>query len=317
LSRRRHKKSRSIHVLEYLAVRFVVAITRVLPLPALYALGRALGGLVFLLAPRRRAIALDNLRQAYHGTLPEAALRAIARQSFNSFLLTAVEVIKMGLFLPQSADTNDLETYPQAIRDLFAKARRIHDESQGCIFVTPHLGNWELLPKVSSMVGIPLAVVVRPLDNPLLEGMLYANRAGNGQVIIPKRNAFFTLQKLLKDGKSIGMLPDQSTKKGIHVDFMGRKAMTTPIPAVLAITHQRPVVVVACCRSKSSSGFEGFVSDPIWPKPNYTSEKAEIYRITEAIHRQMEAFIRCHPEQYLWMHDRWKSYRSGKQFLEG
>ena len=315
MPRGRNKKSRSIQLLEYLAVRAAVGIAQLLPLRVLYTVGATLGHLFYLLAARRRAIALDNLRQAYRGTIAEAKLRALARQSFSSFFFTAMEFIKMRLFLPKSANTDDLRTYPQAIRDLFTKARRIHDEAHGCIFVTPHLGNWELLPPVSSMVGISLAVVVRPLDNPFLERMLYANRAANGQVIIPKRNAFFALQKLLQEGKSIGMLPDQSTKKGILVEFMGRKAMTTPIPAVLAITHQRPVVVVACCRGSSSSGFEGFVSDPIWPTPDYASEKAEIFRITEAMQREMETMIRRHPEQYLWMHDRWKAYRTRKQFL--
>ena len=92
--------------------------------------------------------------------------------------------------------------------------------------------------------------------------------------------------------------------------------MTTPIPAVLAVTHRRPVVVVSCFRNRHTMDFEGFVSDPIWPAAHYTSEKAEIIRITEAIHREMEIVIRRHPEQYLWMHDRWKDYRTKKQFLD-
>jgi KDO2-lipid IV(A) lauroyltransferase len=302
-------------VLEYLALRAAVALAQLLPLKVLYAVCSTLGQLFYLCAARRRAIALENLRHAYSGTVEAAYLKTLARESFSSFCFTAMEIIKLRLFLGNSAGTDDLATYPQAIRDLFTKAKAIHDQSRGCIFVTPHLGNWELLPLVSSMVGIPLAVVVRPLDNPLLERMLYAKRAANGHVVIPKRNAFFALQKLLQSGKSIGMLPDQSTKKGILVNFMGRKAMTTPIPAVLAVTHLRPVVVVACCRNRDTMDFEGFVSDPIWPTPHYTSEKAEIIRITEAIHREMETIIRLHPEQYLWMHDRWKTYRTKKEFL--
>jgi Kdo2-lipid IVA lauroyltransferase/acyltransferase len=315
LAKRKGHKQRSLQVLEYLALRTAVAVSHLLPLKILYAVCGTLGHLFYLCASRRRSIALGNLRYAYPESAEGKYLKALARESCSSFCFTAMEIIKLRLFLGKSAGTDDLTTYPQAIRDLFTKAKAIHDQSHGCIFVTPHLGNWELLPLVSSMVGIPLAVVVRPLDNPFLEQMLYAKRAANGHVLIPKRNAFFALQKLLQGGKSIGMLPDQSTKKGILVDFMGRKAMTTPIPAVLAVTHRRPVVVVACCRNRNSMNFEGFVSDPIWPAAHYASEKAEIIRITEAIHREMETVIHRYPEQYLWMHDRWKDYRTKKQFL--
>ncbi|GBE05900.1 phosphatidylinositol mannoside acyltransferase [bacterium BMS3Abin10] len=207
------------------------------------------------------------------------------------------------------------------LEQLFLKAKNIHDESGGCIFVTPHIGNWELLPYVSATVGIPLAVVVRPLDNVYLEKLLYSNRAASGQLIIPKRNAMFVLQRTLQQGRSIGLLPDQSTMKGISVDFFGRKALTTPVPAILAITYKRPIVVVACCR-RSDKQYEGFVSDPIRPAlnrdgtgPGYESEKAEIFRLTQEMNHKMESIIRKYPGQYLWIHNRWKTYKDKKELL--
>ncbi len=312
----KRRKPQSLQYLQYLGVRTALAIARILPLGVLYAIARFLGNLLYWLGRHRRTIALTNIREAYHGQLDDTSLHLLARRSFTAFFSTAMEIIKLRLFLTDTSDLGDPRIYPESLRSLFAKARKIHDESCGCIFVTPHIGNWELLPHVSAKVGIPLAVVVRPLDNPYLERLLYANRAVDGQIVIPKRNAFFTLQRLLQAGKSIGMLPDQSTKKGVRVDFMGRGAMTTPVPAVLALSYQRPVVVVACCRSNSSIGFEGFVSDPIWPATGYSSEKGEIIRITEAIHKEMETVIRRYPEQYLWMHNRWKIYRTKKQFLD-
>ncbi len=316
MAKKRKRKLRSVQYLQYLGVRVALVIARLLPLSVLYAVARLLGTILYGFASRRRGIASTNIREAFHGNLGEASLDSLVRGSFIAFFSTAVETAKLRLFLTDSTDLGDPRIYPESLRTLFTKAQQIHMESRGCIFVTPHLGNWELLPHVSAKVGIPLAVVVRPLDNPYLERLLYNNRAVNGQIVIPKRNAFFTLQKLLQEGKSIGMLPDQSTKKGILVDFMGRAAMTTPVPAILALSYQRPVVVVACCRSNQSLGFEGFVSDPIWPAQHYSSEKAEIVRITEAIHKEMETVIRRYPEQYLWMHNRWKVYRTKKQFLD-
>jgi KDO2-lipid IV(A) lauroyltransferase len=128
------------------------------------------------------------------------------------------------------------------VDELFHKAKKIHDESGGCIFVTPHIGNWEVLPHVSSFAGIPLAVVARPLDNEYLEKLIFENRIPEGQTIIPKSNAMFVLQKTLQKGWSIGMLPDQSTMKGISIDYFGRPATTTPVPAILAINYNRPIV---------------------------------------------------------------------------
>jgi Kdo2-lipid IVA lauroyltransferase/acyltransferase len=317
MGKKRKQNLRSVQYLQYLGVRTALLIARLLPISVLYAAARMLGTMLYWFGARRRDIAATNIRKACHGELDETSLQALVHRSFTAFFYTAVEAAKLQLLLTDAADLADPRIYPESLRTLFTKAHKIHIESRGCIFLTPHLGNWELLPYVSAKVGIPLAVVVRPLDNPYLERLLYARRAVNGQIVIPKRNAFFTLQKLLQEGKSIGMLPDQSTKKGILVDFMGRPAMTTPVPAILALSYQRPVVVVACCRSNNQSlSFEGFVSDPIWPAQNYSSEKAEIIRITEAIHKEMETVIRRYPEQYLWMHNRWKVYRTKKQFLD-
>ena len=122
------------------------------------------------------------------------------------------------------------------------------------------------------------------------------------------------LQKTLRRGKSIGLLPDQRGNRGILVDFFGRPAQTNPIPAILCVTYQRPIVVVACWRRPDNAGFDGYVSDPIWPG-EYRSEKAEIYRLTEEMTRCMEGVIAKNPAQYLWIHIRWKINTDDRQVL--
>jgi KDO2-lipid IV(A) lauroyltransferase len=274
----------------------------------------ALGDLLYFLSRKRRSIAVENLSNAFRGEKTEDEIRAVARQSCRSFFFTFLEIIKLRYLFARPDAMERLGTTTADLDHLFNKAKSIHDESGGCIFVTPHMGNWEVLPHVSSFIGIPLAVVARPLDNEYLEKLIFTDRASSGNVIIPKKNAMFVLQKTLKAGKSIGMLPDQSTMKGIAIDFFGRKAATTPVPAILAITYGRPVVVVACCRKKGAYHYEGFVSDPIMPGA-YTSEKDEIFRITEAMTHAMEAIIRKYPEQYLWIHNRWKTYKDKKALM--
>jgi KDO2-lipid IV(A) lauroyltransferase len=102
------------------------------------------------------------------------------------------------------------------------------------------------------------------------------------------------------------MLPDQSTSRGLRVKFFGADATVTPIPALLALRYGRPVVVVAACRTEDPYYFEGFVSDPIRPEPGRADERSEIERISREINVKMEEIIRKYPEQYLWMHNRWK-----------
>lgn len=307
------KKGRLLQVIEYGAAYFFIALFRMLPSGFTNRLSGLLGNLLFRFLARRRDIALDNVRKAFAGEKTEDEIRDIARKSCQSLFLTAFEVMKSQELFSSPDVMDRLRKTSTDLERLFLKAKKIHDEAKGCIFVTPHIGNWELLPSVSAVVGIPLVMVARPLDNPYLERLFYKNRTAAGQMVIPKKNAMFVLQRMLQQGKSIGMLTDQSTMKGILVDFFGRKATTTPVPAVLAITKNRPVVVVACCRT-ADFRFEGFVCDPIWPGI-YEHEKDEIYRITREINRQMESIIRKYPEQYFWLHNRWKRYEGTKEVM--
>lgn len=271
-----------------------------------------LGNLLYLLVPRRRNIAIKNLRNAFDSKENEKEIRNIARQSCKSFFLTFLEIIKFRSLLAKPDAINRLRDTTEGLDEFSHKTKKIHDESGGCIFVTLHLGSWELLPYIMSIAKIPLTIVVRPLDNVYLEKLI--NRAASGQVIIPKKNAIFVLQETLRQGKSVGMLPDQSTMKGISVDFFGHKATTTPVPAILAITYRRPIVVVACCRKSDNYHYECFVCDPIWPG-EFKSKKTEIFRLTEEMNRRMESIIRKYPEQYLWIHNRWKTYKDKKELL--
>lgn len=313
--KKKRRKGKFIYFCEYVLIYSAMIFSRVVPFRVMNLFSYFFGYLLYIFVPRRRRIAIDNIRNAFNGQKDEKEIKHIALQSCHSFFLMLSEILKFRFLSKGNNDFQNSLEIPEEIKELFQKAKKIHDESKGCIFVTPHIGNWEILPFASSIIGIPLAIVVRPLDNIFLEKMLFKDRATSGQVIIPKRNALFALKNALRQGKSIGILPDQGTKKGIAVNFFGRKANTTPIPAVLSITYQRPIVVVACCRKNDSSQFDGFLSDPIWPAKEYKSEKQEIYRLTEEIHRKTEYIVRKYPEQYLWIHRRWKEYENTKELF--
>jgi Kdo2-lipid IVA lauroyltransferase/acyltransferase len=310
------KKSKLLQLIEYGALQFACLAARLIPARIMNGLCTILGNITYALVSSRREIALENLRMAYKGELTEREIRSIARRSCRSFFLLAAEMMRIPFRRKAVEAMRDSRYESTHLEALFRKAKEVHDQSHGCIFVTPHLGNWEFLPYAGALVGIPLVIVIRPLDNKYLEKAILSNRAGSGQVLIPKKNALFSLQRVLQRGKSIGILPDQATGRGIWVDFFGTKATLTPAPALLAITYNRPIVVVACCRTKNPRRYEGYVSDPIWPREN-PDEKEEILRLSTEMNRKMEEVIRRYPDQYLWMHNRWKKYKRKAIFEEG
>jgi KDO2-lipid IV(A) lauroyltransferase len=309
------RKTRAYHILEYVGFTITVSIARSIPIRALRAVSGLLGRLLYVAIPRRREIALQNIRIAFGDRITEDEIKQLARQSCKAFFLTAIEIIRSPFSFDGANIIRDSRYKTKHLEHLFQKAKRIHEQAGGCIFVTPHLGNWELLPYVSALIGIPLAIVMRPLDNPYLERAVFSSRIASGHIMIPKTNAMFSLERLLRKGRSVGMLPDQSTSRGLRVKFFGADATVTPIPALLALRHERPVVVVAACRTDDPYYFEGFVSDPIWPDPGRTDERSDIERISTEINLRMEEIIRKFPEQYLWMHNRWK--QSGKKPIFG
>ena len=301
------RKSKSLQIVECLAFYGVVALARPLPVRVLRAVCGFLGRVLYRAVPRRRKIALENIRTAFGDSMSEVEMKRLALESCKAFLLTAAEMIKSPFRVKDGQILSSSRYKTGHLEHLFLKAKEIHDQSGGCIFVTPHLGNWELLPHLSAQLGIPLAVVIRPLDNPYLERALLSSRIGSGHLMVPKANAMFYLDRVLRKGVSVAMLPDQSHNKGLRVEFFGKTATVTPIPALLAVRHRRPVVVVAACRTDDPYYFEGYLSDPIWPDPDKADDTPEILRITREINVRMEEIITRFPEQYLWMHDRWKT----------
>lgn len=313
---KKRKKSKALKLLEYAAIYAIISLVRIAPTRVVNAISNALGDLLFFASKRRRGIAVENLRNAFGSEKDETEIRELARQCCRTFFYNFLETIKLNYMFNRPDTAALLKERTRNVDEAFKKAGRIHDESGGCIFVTPHIGSWEMVPRIASSAGIPLVIIARPLDNEYLDKLIYSNRTASGQVIIPKNNPLSALRKTLREGRSVGMLPDQSTMKGLEIDFFGRPATTTPVPALLAVAYNRPIVVTACCRGKGEYQFEGFVSDPIMPR-EYTDKKAEIIRLTEEMTREMESIIRRYPEQYLWIHNRWKTYKGKKAIFSG
>ena len=185
-------------------------------------------------------------------------------------------------------------------------AIRAAASGRGVFFATPHLGNWEWAALVTGASGIPLTIVVRPLDNPLLDARLVAMRQKTGCRVVSKRDAARTLLKALRSGGVVGILADQRARPpdAVVVPFFGRPAWTTTSVARLAGRTGALILPVVCLRT-APGRYRLVYSEALDPAAMPEGgRKMELLtaRITELVESQ----VRDAPEQWLWLHDRWR-----------
>jgi KDO2-lipid IV(A) lauroyltransferase len=297
---KKSKKNKLRQIMEYAGVSLAILLVRIMPLRIGRIFCRVTGDAFFLLSSRRRKLALENLQMAFGSEKSPAEIRSIARRSVHSFFLTCFEMV----WVTRQRSAGRLQACMDEFEVGRQRLRELYEKAGGIIFVTPHLGNWEIFLRLAQLAEVPLVIVARPLDNPLLEKLVTRSRTATGQRIIYKKNAMFAMEEALRQGRCVGILADQSSR-GIPASFFGRPAYTTVIPAILAYKYNRPIVVIACFRKEEVLGYRGSMSDPLWPDLA-ANEGSELKRLTESMNRWMETFILSQPDQWLWMHDRWK-----------
>ncbi len=271
-------------------------------------MARGFGCSSYWMATRRRKIALKNLWMIYRGQKTEPEIRAIARKSFVSLLLAVIEFHRFRGLAQRPGGLAEVRKRIAHLDSVLERARAIHLETGGCIFASPHIGNFSALPSLFSAGGVQLVVPVHELANQEIHRRwwpLNSEAWPGAEIYVPRRNSFHTLRRALNQGRSVGILPDQRTLRGVALDFLGYPALTTPVPALLSLACNRPIVVGACCRRKGLEAYEIVLSEPLWPEPS-RDKRSEIVRLTRELNQRMERLIRENPEQYFWMHDRWK-----------
>lgn len=174
----------------------------------------------------------------------------------------------------------------------------------GAIFISAHLGNWEVLCPVSLLLyNQPLHLTYRAPNNPYVDAMLMKARTLGGQIkaMAKSRSGGKEILRALQKGEYLGILIDQKYNEGIAADFFGRQAMTNPVFAELAAKYECPLVPVQCKRL-SGARFELTIYEPL-------DIKAGTEDIIAQAHRLLESWIREAPGQWLWLHRRWDSER--------
>jgi Kdo2-lipid IVA lauroyltransferase/acyltransferase len=287
------------YAIEARAAAIVQALVRPLPRRWTLALGRALGRLLADLDPRHVAIAAENLRQAFPHWDEPRRLRT-ARAVYAHFGQTLLDI----LWMARQPRERLLSLIVEEGRE---NADRVRADGRGVVYVTGHFGNWEFYGVAFGWLGEPVGVVARPLDNPTLEARLTAFRTRSGNTVISKRRALQDILRLLRQGAGVAILVDQNVQEqdGIFVEFFGRPAATTTVAAALAVKTGCALLPVHC--EARPDGRYTFVYGPPLEWTATGNRQDDIARLTQALTTVIEGWVRERPEQWLWMHRRWKT----------
>jgi len=180
-------------------------------------------------------------------------------------------------------------------------------EGRGLLMVAAHYSNFEIMGYLLGLFGFNIYSIARPLDNKYINRYLYDVRKRVGQRIIDKKGAASLMENLILKGSTVCFIADQDAgKKGVFVDFFGRKASTYKSIGLLAVTSQLPIVVGYSRRVGNRFFFEIGVNRIIFPE-EWADKDDPLKWVTAEYTRAIEDFVRQDPSQYWWLHRRWKN----------
>ena len=292
-----HKKLRDDFF--YLLVLIFIKMLRLMPRrPALMAM-RVLGHLVFLLAKAPRQRATENLSRVYGTEKSKREIKAIARAVFVHFATVAGDVVRIPIMVRSGINklvsTQGTEHFDRAF-----------EAGKGVLLTTCHFGNFELLGAWMAQNGYPMKVIGTALFDPRLDQILVEIRKSSGNSAITRGENTREIIRTLRKGEAVGMLIDQDTKsQGVFVNFFGKPAHTPSGLAVLARRLNVPIVP-AFMYLKDDLSYHLECLPPL-DLVKTAKEESDIVVNTQKISDAYEAMIRRYPEQWVWMHKRWKT----------
>lgn len=299
----RKKKKKHHPVLDwllYIAIRVLVVFLSLFPIETNLGFARVLGRLLWKYYGRGRQRALDNL----HASFPEKSeewIQAIGRRSFEHLVMLTVDV----LFTPRLVTKHNWRHYSRFKNAEYIKW--LMKERKGLLMVTGHYGNFEVMGYMMGLFGFDIYSVARPLDNKYLNRYLYGVRQRRGLKLIDKKGAARLMPEIMRAGSTLGFIADQDAgKKGIFVDFFGRKASTYKSIGLLAVTYNLPIAV-GCCRRVDNRFFFEFKPTRLIFPPDWADKRDPVEWITAEYTKGIEDFVREDPTQYWWLHRRWKT----------
>jgi Kdo2-lipid IVA lauroyltransferase/acyltransferase len=267
-------------------------------------LGGRLGRLWGRLDRRHLAIAADNLRRAFPGW-DEARIDRTARGVYAHFGTVILDLLWM-----EGRPAREL----LALADLdgVEHLQRARAEGRGVVSPSAHFGNWEIQAVASVPLVGPVASIARPLDNPALDRRLVGFRTSTGNTVFYKKNALGSVMKTIRSGGVVAVLIDQNMQErdGIFVPFFGRPASTTTVAAAVALKTGCAIVPVSCALQPNGRYLMRYGPRVEWTGSGRRDE--DVKALTQHLTTIVEGWVRERPEQWLWLHRRWKTQPSAK-----
>ena len=286
---------------KYLVFRLLVFIANHLTHSTCNHLAGIIGSILFL-RKKRRMVSMHNLRLAFPEK-SEKALEEIARASMQGLVKVVFEFVR----IPRIVKRPDLyieikggEHVHQALQ-----------QGRGLIVTVSHFGNWELMGIAAAANGFPLHAIGKPLENPFIYDFIERLRGITGLRHIRQGGAVRACVRLIKENQMIAMLIDENARKGaVRVDFFGRKAATSGLPAMLALKYNVPIIPTYYYREENKRSVLFFGKPFVLIKTgNY---EADIQANTQQYASSLQAEIIKRPGDWtLWMHNRWKEHVPG------
>jgi Kdo2-lipid IVA lauroyltransferase/acyltransferase len=296
------------HRLEYALAWLIVKFLGALPRPLARAAGMVLAWIIYLLHLRLRSVGMRNLALAF----PEKSRRERARILRSEFKSLGRQLVEVCLF-PKYTRENIEQV---VLYDGFENFERAGARGKGVLFLTAHLGGWELSAFAHSLYGHPLHVVMRPLDNPYLDRLTRQYRTMHGNSMIDKDEPVRALLSAMKAGETVGILMDtnMTPPQGVFVDFFGIPACTPSGLARIALRTDAAVVPGFTIWDQGLGKYR-LRFDPAVELVRTGDTEADIVANTQKFTKIIEGYVRRYPQQWLWVHRRWKTRPQGERPL--
>lgn len=291
--------------LEYVAAWLILKSLGWLPRRLALGIGAAVGQVALVLRPRLSRHAEINLRLA----LPELSAperQHIIRNVFRNLGRLLGEITQFPRFTQQNISSvviyEGLENYQAAVA-----------QGRGVILLTGHIGAWELSVFAHSLNGYPMSFLKRNVDNPLVERLADSYRLRSGNRSIDKKGSLREVLKTLKSGGVVGILADLNTtrEEGVFVNFFGIPACTTAGVATLALRTGAVVLPGYIVWDESARIHRLHFEKPV-ATISTGNQKEDVLTNTQRYTKRLEDIIRRHPDQWLWIHRRWKTRPEGE-----
>ena len=296
------------HWLEYLPVWLAAKFFGLLPRPVARALGISIGLSAYAVYPRLRRVGMRNLAIAF----PEKSVKEKKRILRNVYKNLGRQLAEFCLFPRYTRENvSRIATY-----DGFENFAEANARGKGVLFITAHFGGWEIGSFFHSLQGHPLNIVIRPLDNPYLNAMVDRYRTLHGNSTFPKQDFARGLLSSMKRGETVGILMDtnMTPPQGAFVDFFGVPACTATGLARVAL-HTDAAVVPGFTIWDKAIGKYRIRFDPAVKLIRTGDDEADAITNTAIFTKAIEDCIRRYPEQWLWVHRRWKTRPPGEPGL--